>query len=113
METVRNGEMNSQVEFFENTSTKNQYGESIEEKVSLGKRHVKRIDALGGQETDGTVVGLAVCRYQMRYENALAAKASTLEIVDFDGTWEVAGPFRLLEGSRRYMELRCRKRGES
>jgi len=110
---VYSGQMNAQVEFFENTTVKNSSGEAIETRVSLGKRRVKRLDAIGSQEEDGSVIGLAVCRYQMRYENVFAVKASTLEIDDFDGTWEVIGPMRLMEGGRRYMELRCRKRGEN
>ena len=111
--TVFSGQMNSLVEFFENTTVKNSAGEAEETRSSLGKRHVQRLDATGSQDQDGTVIGLAVCRYRMRYENSIALKASTLEIDDFDGTWEVVGPMQLLEGSRRYMELKCRKRGES
>ena len=109
---VYSGQMNAQVEFFEISTANNAAGEPQETRVSLGKRRVKRIDAAGSQEQDGAVIGLAVCRYQMRYENVFAANASSLEIDDFDGTWEVVGPMRLLEGGRRYMELRCRKRGE-
>lgn len=110
---VHSGEMNSQVEFFEITTVKNDSGEPQETRVSLGKRHVKRLDAVGGQEVEGTVIGLAVCTYQMRYENVLAAKISTLEVDDFDGTYEVVGPMQLLEGGRRYMQIKCRKRGDS
>lgn len=109
---VYSGQMNAQVKFFEIDTANNAAGEPQETRVSLGKRRVKRIDAIGAQEEDGAVIGLAVCRYQMRYENLFAEKASQLEIDDFDGTWEVVGPMRLLEGGRRYMELRCRKRGE-
>lgn len=112
MKLVYSGQMNAQIEFFENTTVNNAAGEPLETRVSLGKRRAKRLDAIGNQDDEGAVTGLAVCTYQMRYENSLAAKASTLEIDDFDGTWEVIGPMRLLEGGRRYMELRCRKRGE-
>jgi hypothetical protein len=110
---VYSGQMNAQVEFFEINTTNNAAGEPQETRVSIGKRRVKRIDAVGAQEEDGAVLSLAVCRYQMRYESVFALKASQLQIDDFDGTWEVVGPMRLLEGGRRYMELRCRKRGES
>lgn len=113
MQIVYSGEMNSQVEFFEITTVKNDSGEPQETRVSLGKRHVKRLDAAGSQEVDGAVIGLAVCTYQMRYENTLAVKISTLEIDDFDGTYEVVGPMQLLNGNRRYMQIKCRKRGES
>lgn len=112
MQIVYSGQMNALVEFFEITTVKNDSGEPQETRVSLGKRHVQRLDSSGGQEVDGAVIGLAICTYQMRYENALAAKISTLEIDDFDGTYEVVGPMQLLEGGRRYMRIKCRKRGE-
>lgn len=108
------GQMNRQVELFENTAATNDSGESISEKSSLGKRMVKRIDALGKEEeADGRLLGLAVCRFQMRFDTEIAAKASQLIVSDFDGDWDVVGPMRLLDGRKRYMELRCRKRGEN
>lgn len=111
-DVVFSGEMDAQVEFFENTTVKNEFGEAIETRVSLGKRRVKRIDAVGSQDEDGTLLGLSVCKFQMRFENIFALKSSTLQIDDFDGTWEVVGPMRLIDTRRRFMELRCRKRGE-
>jgi len=112
MAKIYSGEMTAQVEFFENQVAKNSSGEAIDTRVSLGKRHVKRLDAVGSEDADGSVLGLSVCRFQMRYEPALALKASTLEVDDFDGTWSVIGPMVLLDGRRRYMEIKCRKRGE-
>lgn len=108
---IYSGQMTAQVEFFENTTVKNQYGEAIETRQSLGKRHVKRLDAAGTQVEDGSLIGLGVCAFQMRYENALFTKAAELEVDDFDGTWEAVGPARLLGGHRRYMEIKCRRRG--
>jgi hypothetical protein len=49
----------------------------------------------------------------MRFDTDIAAKASQLTINDFDGNWDVVGPMRLIDGRKRYMELRCRKRGEN
>ncbi len=107
------GQMNRRVEFFENTTVNNSTGEPIDTENSLGSRFVKRVDAVGGEEEDGRLVGLAVCRFQMRYDNAIWAKGSTLFIRDFDGDWEATGSPRLLEGRKRYMEFKCRKRGQN
>lgn len=110
---VFSGQLNSRVEFFENTSVSNEAGESVVQKTSIGSRMVKRVDALGGEEEDGRLIGLQVCRFQMRYDNEIFAKSSTLIVTDFDGDWLVVAPASLLSGRRRYMELKCRKRGEN
>lgn len=107
------GELNRRIEFFENTTLTNTAGESIETPSTLGKRWAKRVDATGSEDDDGRLIGLGVCRFQTRFDAALFAKGSKLFIRDFeDGNWEVAGPPRLMDGRRRYMEFKCRKRGE-
>lgn len=112
-EKVFAGQLNRRVEFFEDTTTVNDSGESLETKSSLGHRMVKRIDAVGNEDdNDGRLLGLAVCRFQMRFDPDLAAKATRLTVTDFDGDWDVVSPMKLMEGRRRYMELRCRKRGQ-
>lgn len=107
------GELNRRIEFFENTTATNAAGESVETPVSLGKRFAKRVDATGGEEEDGRLIGLGVCRFQVRFDATLFAKGSQLFIKDFeDDQWEVAGPPRLMDGRRRFMEFKCRRRGE-
>lgn len=110
---VYSGQMNHRVEFFENTVESNASGESIATKTPLGAKMVERVDAAGNEDNDGRLIGLGVCRFRMRFDADIAAKASQLIITDFDGDWDVVGPMRLLDGRKRYMELRCRKRGEN
>lgn len=110
-DTVFAGQMNRRVEFFENTTQKNASGEPIETEVSLGVRFVKRLDANGSEEEEGRLVALALCRFQMRFNADLFTKGATLFVRDFDGDWEVIGMPRLLSGRKRYMEVKCRKRG--
>jgi len=110
---VFSGQLNARVEFFENTNTSNDSGEVIESKTSLGFKMTHRIDAVGDEDNDGRLLGLSVCRFQLRFDAAIFTKASELMITDFDGDWDVVGPARLLDARRRYIELRCRKRGES
>lgn len=111
-EYVFSGQLNRRVGFYENTVSKNDSGESVETEQLLKERFVKRVDAIGSEDEDGRLLALAVCRFQMRFDKDIAAKASQLFIRDFDGDWQVVGPFSLLDGRRRYMELKCRKRGE-
>ncbi len=120
-EFVFSGRLNRKVEFFENVTSKDQSGESIEVENLLKSRMVHRIDAVGDESAagdsaygigGGRLLALAVCKFQMRFDKDIAAKASRLFIRDFDGDWQVVGPFRLLDSRRRYIELRCRKRGE-
>jgi hypothetical protein len=107
------GQLNRRVEFFENTTVKNSSGEPIETEQSLGSKFVERLDAVGNEEEDGRLVGLAVCRFRMRFNASIFGKGSALFIRDFDGDWEAAGSPRLLDGRKRYMEFKCRKRGEN
>lgn len=111
---IYSGNLNRYVFIYENTVTKNDSGESIETKALLAERMVERIDAIGREDVDdGRLLGLGVCRFRMRFDATIAAKASQLIISDFDGDWDVVGPMALLDGRKRYMELRCRKRGEN
>lgn len=105
------GELNRRVSFYETTTTKNSQAEVVETPALIGKFSVKRIDAVGSEEEDGRLIGLGVCRYQMRYNNTIFLKASTLYITDDDGDWDVVSPGIKMEGRNRYMELKCRKRG--
>ncbi len=105
------GQLNRRVSFYEPVTTKNSQQEAIETPSLIGKFSVKRIDAVGGEEEDGRLIGLGVCRYQMRYNSEIFAKASSLFITDDDGDWDIVGPGIKMEGRNRFMELKCRKRG--
>lgn len=108
---VYSGELSRRVSFYEQNSVKNAQGEVIESPILIGVFSVKRIDSAGSEEEDGRLLGLGICRYQMRYSNLIFAKASTLSITDDDGVWDVIGPGIKMDGRNRYMELKCRKRG--
>lgn len=112
-EKVYSGQMNRRVSFYKDVNAKNAQGESINTPTFLSTRFAERIDAVGNDDTDGKLLSLAVCRYRMRFDGVIAANASALTIKDFDGDWDVVGPVSLLGGRKRYMELKCRKRGES
>ncbi|WP_435624477.1 phage head completion protein [Flagellimonas sp.] len=107
------GEMNAKVEFFENTESINSSGELTDTETTLGTRFVKRTDSNGAEEMDGRIVATGVRTFTMRFDATIALKASTLFVRDFDGDWYVFGPIKLLDSRKRYMELNCRKRGDS
>lgn len=114
MDIPNAGELNRRIEFFENVTVTNTAGEPIETPNSLGKRFAKRVDATGSEDDDGRLIGLGVCRFQVRFDATLFTKGSKLFIQDFEnGKWEVAGPPSLMDGRKRYMEFKCRKRGEN
>lgn len=113
MEIPGAGELNRRIEFFENVTINNTAGEPIDTPSSLGKRWAKRVDAVGSEDDQGRLVGLGVCRFQVRFDATLYAKGSKMFIKDFENeNWEVAGPPRILDGMKRYMEFKCRRRGE-
>lgn len=105
--------MNRRISFYKDVSTRNAQGESINAPTFVSTRFAERIDAIGNDDNDGKLLSLAVCRYRMRFDKVIAANASALTIKDFDGDWDVVGPISLLDSRKRYMELKCRKRGES
>lgn len=108
------GELTRRIEFFEKTWTKNLAGESVPANLSLGKRWAKRIDAAGSEEEDGRIIGLGVCRFITRFDATLFSKGGALVILDFENDeWEVSGPPNIIDGRRRYMEFKCRRRGDN
>lgn len=109
---VYSGEMTSRVSVYHMVGTKNAQGESIETETFLFKRYAQRTDAVGTDDEDGKLIGLAVCRYRFRYDAQMAANASALFIRDFDGDWDVVAPMAIIGNRNRYMELKCSKRGE-
>lgn len=106
------GELNARVEIYENDETKNSSGELIDTEVLVVTRNVKRIDGGGSEIEEGRLQAIGNRKYQMRYDNTIALKASKLFVRDFDGDWQVFGPVQILGGRNRYMQLNCRKRGE-
>lgn len=112
MKVPFSGEMNVQVEFFENTEAKNASGELVPTEQTLGKKMAKRTDGSGSENLDGRLEAMGTRNYQLRFDTNIAARASELFIRDVDGDWQVHGPIQLLDGRNRYMQINCRKRGE-
>ncbi len=107
------GQMTHRVKFYAPVTEKNVYGEPIETEELVSERFVMRIDGTGNEEEEGRLLSLGICTYRMRFDAAIFAGAGKMFVRDFDGDWQVIGKPRLLDGRRRYMELRCRQRGEA
>ena len=106
------GELNRQIEFLENVAGASSSGVVNKENLtSLGTMMAKRLGARGNEDSDGRLVGVGICRYQMRFDANLFAKSSKLVVRDFDGDWQIIGPPQLLGGRKRYVEITCKKRG--
>lgn len=106
------GQMTSRVLVLENTTTKSPGGELLEALNEIGTRSARRADRTGNEVENASLQGVAFTTFTLRYEEAIAVKASQLVIRDFDGDWQVVAPMAVVGGRRRYMDLKCRKRGE-
>lgn len=110
--TVYAGELNTLVELFKTTTTKNASSEMVKTPVSLGQKFVKRIDIGGSEELDGRLISLNVAKYHMRYDRDILTNGTKYYIKDQDGDYEINSVN--LWGSQRnkFIELKCSKRGE-
>jgi hypothetical protein len=108
------GEMNRRLEIFEKNYAKGSSGEpKLGDPQSLGHRYANRVDGNGTEEEDGQLVGVALAVFTMRYDSALASKATRLIIRDLDGDWEVSSPAEMLGSRARQMKLKCVRYGET
>ncbi len=106
------GKLNAEIEIFKNVSGTNAAGESLDAEESLKTRLANRIDGVGGEDEAGQMVATNVRTYVMRFDTEIAANATALFIRDFDGDWNIVN-FQLVDSRKRYMKLKCLKRGEN
>lgn len=111
-DVVYAGEMTSRIEFFEKSKVRSASGALVDgEPVSLGVYSAKRIGGLPNTEEEGRLLDVSMVRYQMRFIPALFAKGGDMTLNDFDGEYQVIGAPKLMTGRKRYMEVKCTKRG--
>lgn len=110
--TVFAGEMNTLVELFKNTITKNTSSETVKAAVSLGKKFVKRMDLPGSEELDGRLISLSVAKYIMRYDSDILKNGTEYYIKDQDGDYEINSVALFGTQRNKFIELKCSKRGD-
>ena len=106
------GQMNTRVEVFHYTSINNTSGEAVKTAVSLGKRWVKRVDISKDEEEDGRLISLNVAKFMMRYSEDMMLEGTKYFIRDFDGDYEVNSVSMFGQMRKRFLEIKCSKRGE-
>ena len=106
------GELNRVVALYEYSATTNASGEAVKTPVLLGNKFVKRIDAVAGEDDDGRLIPLNVCRYIMRYTEALLTEGTKYMVRDVDGDYLVNSVTHYGNERKRFLELKCGKRGD-
>ncbi|WP_417832781.1 hypothetical protein [Terasakiella sp.] len=110
--TVFAGEMNTLVELYKETTTKNASSETVKTPVSLGQKFVKRIDLGGSEELDGRLISLSVAKYIMRYDKDILTNGTKYYITDQDGDFQINSVNLFGTQRNKFIELKCSKRGE-
>ena len=108
---VYRGQLNHQVELFQNTVVATTTGARNKTLVSIGKKFVKRIDAQGDEELDGRLIPLNVCKYIMRYDANIHTNGSAYVVRDLDGDWDIHSVILYGSNRKELIELKCSKRG--
>jgi len=108
------GQLNRSVEIFLYIDVTTSTGEAVKTPQSYGQKFAKRINPQGGEELDGRLVPLGVCRFIIRYNLHILDNGTKYFVRDLDGDWEINSVAEV-EGDnsqrRRFMELKCTKRG--
>lgn len=106
------GELNTLVELFKNTITKNASSETVKAAVSLGQKFVKRIDIGGSEDLEGRLISLSVAKYIMRYDKDILKNGTKYYITDQDGDFQINSVNLFGTQRNKFIELKCSKRGE-
>lgn len=106
------GEMASRITFLENTTPVSASGVvKKDELAEVATVSAKRIDGTGNADDEGRLLDVAMVTYQVRFNSTLFAKGGSLVVRDFDGEYDVKGPFQIVGGRNRYMQCQAVKRG--
>jgi head-tail adaptor len=109
---IHPGQLKTQVELFEYTTTKDTTGEAVKTAVSKGKKFVQRKDTPGGEDEEGKLVSLSVAKYIMRYNADVLSNGTKYFIRDQDGDYEINSVILIGPHRNRFIELKCSKRGD-